>query len=75
MSGFRVEGELTLELIDFGVELELIERGGVELLFEGVDLLVELLVNGFEVSGLILGEFEVVVGSLDFGVFVFNQLL
>lgn len=51
VSGFGVEGELKLELIDFGVELELIERGGVELLFEGVDLLVELLVDGFEVSG------------------------
>jgi hypothetical protein len=36
--GFGVEGELKLELVDFGVELELIERGGVELVFEGVDL-------------------------------------
>ncbi len=75
MSGVGVEGELKFELVDFGVELELIERGGVELLFEGVDLLVELLVEGFEVPGLILGEFEVVVGRLDFGVFVLNQFL
>ncbi len=62
-------------MIDFGLELELLERGGVELLFECVDLLIELLIDGFEVLGLILGEFEVVVGRLDFGVFVINQLL